>query len=75
MLQTMKGDITLSPPIFFSAYLKLFQDPSSVKDTEHVLSEGQKIVWKKLPMIRNRTRVHKAVKVAIARMKQKRDTL
>ena len=29
-------------------------------------------MWKKLPMIRNRTRVHKAVKVAIARMKQKR---
>ena len=75
MLQTTKGDITLSPPIFFSAYLKLFQDPSSVKDTEHVLSEGQKMVWKKLPMIRNRTRVHKAVKVAITRMKKKRDTL
>ena len=26
-------------------------------------------------MIRNRTRVHKAVKVAITRMKKKRDTL
>ena len=71
MLQTTKGDITLSPPIFFSAYLKLFQDPSSVKDTEHVLSEGQKMVWKKLPMIRNRTK-NKVVKVAIARVKQKR---
>ena len=53
--------------------MKLFQDPSSVKDTEHVLSEGQKIVWKKLPMIRNRSRVHYAVQIAIGRLKKKRD--
>ncbi len=73
MLQDTKGDITLAPPIFFSSYMKLFKDPSSVKDTEHVLSEGQKIVWKKLPMIRNRSRVHYAVQIAIGRLKKKRD--
>ena len=45
MLQKTKGDVTLAPPIFFSSYLKLFQDPSSVQDTKHVLSEGSKVLW------------------------------
>jgi len=58
-LQTFEGDITIVPPVYLWDYYKLISDPG--KDLERYFNIGQRLTWKKLPMLSLRMQIGAAV--------------
>eukprot|EP00466_Bigelowiella_natans_P003448 jgi/Bigna1/53694/estExt_Genewise1Plus.C_230039 len=67
-LQNFDGDITLVPPIRAMDYFKLISDPGA--DLKRYCQVGSRITWKKLPMLKLRLAIERAVERCIESLKK-----
>ncbi len=62
--QRIMGDIDIHPPLSFWNYGKVFSNATS-EDFEHFILQGERATWPKIAMIRNHTRVSRALERAM----------
>lgn len=55
-LQKFEGSVTIVPKATLSDYLNLVSDPTRER-LEHYLTQGQRVCWPKLCMIKNRLEI------------------
>ena len=59
--QDYLGDINLHPDFPFQRYMNILSNPSDAEVEEYILA-GERTTWPKLAMIRNQTRISRALK-------------
>ena len=66
--QNYRGDTSIHPPINAWMYRKMLSNPS-VDDLKRYIRLGEQATWPKIALIRNQTRIHRALHEAIAQLK------
>jgi hypothetical protein len=67
--QDYLGDINLHPDFPFQRYMSILSNPSNAEVDEYILA-GERTTWPKLAMIRNQTRISRALKRCALRLQQ-----
>lgn len=67
--QDYLGDINLHPDFPFQRYMSILSNPSNAEVNEYILA-GERTTWPKLAMIRNQTRISRALKRCALRLQE-----
>ena len=67
--QVYKGDTTIFPPLSPWLYRKMLSNPS-VADLHRYIHMGEQATWPKIALIRNQTRIQRAVADSLERLQQ-----
>ena len=65
--QAYKGDTTIFPPLSLWLYRKMLSNPST-EDLHRYIRMGERATWPKLALIRNQTRIQRAVATSLAQL-------
>ena len=67
--QAYKGDTTIFPPLSLWMYRKMLSNPSA-DDLRRYIRMGEQATWPKIALIRNQTRIQRAVASSVRRLEQ-----
>lgn len=67
--QVYKGDTTIFPPLSLWLYRKMLSNPS-VADLQRYIRMGEQATWPKIALIRNQTRIQRAVAESLERLQR-----